>query len=292
MKTMKQIIWTAALAGIALGAAALGGEGQANRGRSGERYRNRDPHGPHTGMLHRKGQWDQGWHRGGKKGEGEEKGGKAGHRGGRRGRRPGPRFGMLRRRMHERFKHVDPGKRDELMKRFKEKFEDLDPDKPWNGGQKPRAGQGRRPGLRLGQRPRLRERLKNMDPKKRQELRKRFTGHCKHMRGGQRQGGRCRRPGLRLGQRPRLREHLKNMAPKRRQELRKRILERIKDLPAEKRAEIEKRLKEHWDRGLHRGKDAEKGKGGGRFGKDRTKWDDYQGKPGKGNKNPAGPKGK
>lgn len=269
MRTAKRIIWTAALAGLVLGGAALGGEGKANRGRSGERYRNRDPHGPHTGMRHRNGQLDQGWHGGKKKNEDGGEGAGAGRKGRCRGRA----HGMFRRRFGKRVRNMEPGRRDELVKRFKEKFEDLDPKQPWKVGEKRGEGRRGRPGMRLGQRPGLRERFKQMDPEKRQELRKRLMERFKKMRGQRGRGQGHGRPGMRRGQRRHLRERLQN-------------------LPPEKQAEIKKKLKGHWDRGLHRGKDAGKCKGGGGFGRNRTKWDDYEGKPGRGNVKPAGPKAK
>ncbi len=238
MKRLKQMVWMTALASVVLATSALAGESKANRGRSGERYRNRDPHGPHDGMEHRKGQYDQGCHRGGQKAERpHDPKGRAGHcrdrarpgGGGQRGlcrgerRRPG---------------HMDPAKRDELMKRFREKFEDLNPDKPW-GGRKREAA--RRPGRRLWQRLHARAHREEVDPRKRQELRKRFS-------------------------------------------------ERRKNIETQKGEKGKDRTRQHWDRGLHRGEDTDKRKGGGGFGRDRQKWEDYDGKPGKGNQNPGGPK--
>lgn len=46
--------------------------------------------------------------------------------------------------------------------------------------------------------------------------------------------------------------------------------------------------RQRWDRGLHRGQAGGKPGGGGGFGRDREKWDDYQDKPGQGNQEPKG----
>jgi hypothetical protein len=211
MRTARSLIWAAALAaGLALGGAAYAGEGRGARGRSGVENRNRDPHGPHTGMRHRNGQVDQGWHRGqgkgGGEGKGEERCGKGRGRGfGRRGHRCG----------------CDPEKRAEFCRRLRERFKDLDTGK-------------------------FGELLK------------------------------------------RIRRHRRGCGPRGQQGFRKR---RHKDMDPEEREEFGKKPRERWDRGLHRGQDPDKGKGGGRYGKERDKWSDYENKPGRGNDRPRGPKG-